>query len=38
MRPITAYRITLIGLVLTGYIGLALILWGVQCFLTSNRR
>lgn len=38
MRPRTAWRITLIGLVLCGYIGLALVLWGAQCFLTSNRR
>jgi len=34
----TAYRMTLIGLVLMGYIGLALVLWGIQWMLAPNRR
>lgn len=32
------FRCVLIALVLSGYIALALILWGVQCFLIPNRR
>ena len=32
------YRFALVALVLSGYIGLALVLWGIQWILAPNRR
>ena len=37
MTARTAYRITLVGLALTGYVALALIIWGVLGLITRGR-
>lgn len=37
MRPVTAWRVTIVGLILLGHVGIALALWGGLALLTRCR-